>query len=309
MSGHMTILQDVNARVENLSRNCTDHLINVPEIAFDDLETVRIAGEPHKLRTIAQKSMCWRLAIPHEYLKRCPQEIQAQNLNYWIQHERNEQLFFRFDGQDVRAIFTKRYKPVDNFEIFERLENLGYTPDTKVQCHLDSEFMSLSIPDGKQTFTVNGDKICPGISIANSEVGLSSLKISAFFLRLVCTNGMVAKTEISAAYRHVSVKILDEFPNVLREVGSQLSRQRDKFRISVESRVDNPLATIQNFNRQFQLGKMEQEAVLWGYEIEPGHTMFSIINAYTRAAQFQGLSAESSFRLSKTGGNILAMVK
>ena len=134
-----------------------------------------------------------------------------------------------FDGQDVRAIFTPRYKPVDNFEVMERLENLGYTPDTKVQCHLDTEFMSLSIPDGKQTFAVNGDKITPGISIANSEVGLSSLKISAFFLRLVCTNGMVAKTEISAAYRHVSVKILDEFPNVMREVGSQLSRQRDKF--------------------------------------------------------------------------------
>jgi hypothetical protein len=309
MSGHMTTLKDVNARVDNLSRNCTDNLIPVKDITFDDLETMRIAGEPHKLRTIAQKSICWRLTTPHEYLKRCPQEIQAYNLNYWIQHEKNEQLFFRFDGQDVRAIFTPRYKPVDNFEVMERLENLGYGPDTKVQCHLDGEFMSLSIPDGRQTFAVNGDKITPGISIANSEVGLSSLKISAFFLRLVCTNGMVAKTEISAAYRHVSVKILDEFPNVMREVGSQLSRQRDKFRISVESKVDNPLATIASFNRQFQLGKMEQTAVEWGYGFEPKNNMFAIVNAYTRGAQFPDLSAESGYRLQKTGGQILAMVK
>ena len=307
--GNLTTLGEVNTRVENLSRNCTDHLINVPDIAFDDLETVRIAGEPHRLRTIAQKSVAYRLAIPFEYLRRYPQEIQAYNLNFWIKHEKNEQLFFRFDGQDVRAVFTPRYKPVDNFEVMERLENLGYGPDTKVQCHLDAEFMSLSIPDGRQTFAVNGDKITPGISIANSEVGLSSLKISAFFLRLACTNGMVAKTEISAAYRHVSIKILDEFPNVMSEVAAQLSRQRDKFRISVESKVDNPFATIESFNRQFQLGQLEKTAVNWGYEFEPKNNMFAIVNAYTRGAQFPDLSAESSFRLAKTGGNILAMVK
>jgi hypothetical protein len=60
-------------------------------------------------------------------------------------------------------------------------------------------FMLLSIPDGKQTFQVNGDKMTPGISVSNSEVGLASLSVSAFFLRLVCTNGMVAKTEIFAS--------------------------------------------------------------------------------------------------------------
>jgi hypothetical protein len=306
---HMTTLGKVNSLVEALSQNCTDQLIPVKDMEFDNLDLLRIAGEPHPLRTIAKKSICWRLGIPFEYLKRCPPEVQAYNLNHWIKHEKNEQLFFRFDSQEVRAIFTPRYKPVDQWEVLDRLENLGYTPETKVQCHLDTEFMSLSIPDGRQTFNVNGDKMVPGISIANSEVGLSSLKISAFFLRLVCTNGLVAKTQISAAYRHVSVKILDEFPNVLSEVGSQLSRQRDKFRISIESKVDNPLSTIESFNRQFGLAKMETEAVSWGYAFEPGGTMFAVINAYTRGAQFPDLSAESGYRLQKVGGNILSMVK
>ena len=35
-----------------------------------------------------------------------------------------------------------------NFEVCERLDSLGYGLDTEVQCHLDPEFMSLSIPDG-----------------------------------------------------------------------------------------------------------------------------------------------------------------
>ena len=305
----LTTLGEVNARVQKMSEFCLDQTFKVKRIAFDDLQTIRIEGIPYPLRMLAQKSICTRLTIPFEYLRRCPQEIQKENLNYWIKQEKNEWLFFRFKDRQVRAIFTPRYKPVDNFEVMERLENLGYGPDTKVQCHLDEEFMALSIPDGRQTFSVNGDKITPGISIANSEVGLSSLKIAAFFLRLVCTNVLVAKTEIAAAYRHVSLKILDEFPNVMQEVSGQLSRQRDKFRISIESQVDNPLATIKNFNRQFQLGKMEQEAVEWGYKHEPGGTMYSIVNAYTKGAQFQDLSAESGYRLQKVGGNILGMIK
>jgi hypothetical protein len=306
----MTTLGQVSERVDELSRNCHDRMIVTREIAFEGLETVLISGEPHYLQRVAQKAISTRLGIPWEYLNRCPAEVQAYNLNHWLKHERNPELFFRFDGGEVRAIFTPRYKPVDNFEVLYRLSTLGYGPDTRVQCHLDREFLSLSIPDGSQAFVVNGkDRIVPGVSIANSEVGISSLKIAAFFLRLQCTNGLIAKTEMTTAYRHVSRKILTDFPQVMQEVSSQVSRQRDKFRISLDSRVDDPQATMQAFNRQFQLAKEEIEAVMWGYHDEPSFTMFHIVNAYTRAAAYPGIAAEASYRLQRIGGNILAMVK
>jgi len=68
------------------------------------------------------------------------------------------------------------------------------------------------------------------------------------------------------------------------------------------------MSTIKSFNRQFQLGNDEQEAVDWGFGLEYGETMFNIIQGYTRAAQFDGLSAESSYRLMKVGGDILGML-
>ena len=37
--------------------------------------------------------------------------------------------------------------------------------------------------------------------------------------------------------------------------------------------------------------------------------MFNMVNAHTRAAQVEGLTAESSFRLQKVGGNILGMLR
>jgi len=199
----VTTLEKVFNRVDALSQNCFDQNVNVSDLSFENLDSIRIAGESHPLRIIAQRSIAWRLGIPFQYLKKCPPEIQSVNLNYWIEHEKNEQLFFRMDSRDVRAIFTPKYKPVDNFEICERLDSLGYGPETQVQCTLDPEFMSLSILDGKKAFDIKGDKFKPGISISNSEVGLASLSIAAFILRLICTNGMVSKTEISASYRHV----------------------------------------------------------------------------------------------------------
>ena len=250
-----------------------------------------------------------RFGVPVTYLRRCPPDIQQMNMNYWIEQERNEELFFRFHKNEVRAIFTPRYVPTDNLEVLERLYALDYEPDTEVQCCLDDGFMMLNIPDARQTFSINRDKMTPGISISNSEVGIASLSVSAYVLRLVCTNGLISTTEVTASYRHISAKILNEFPEVLANVGNELGKQRDRFRISMESKVENPESTIESFNRQFQLSKEEKDAVEWALMIEEGCTMFGVINVYTKAAQFSRLSADSAYRLQKVGGAILGMVK
>ena len=101
---------------------------------------------------------------------------------------------------------------------------------------------------------------------------------------------------------------MEEFPDVLERVSLELGNKKDLFKLSMSSPVDNPDGTMLSFNRQFQLNKNEQEAVDWGYYQDVGDTMFYIINAYTKGAQYKDLSAESSFKLQRTGGNILAMV-
>jgi len=57
------------------------------------------------------------------------------------------------------------------------------------------------------------------------------------------------------------------------------------------------------------LGYQEKEALEWAWRLEYGDTMFHIVNAYTRAAQLDGLPAESSYKLQRVGGNILGMLK
>ena len=305
----MTTLAKVYDRVQAMSKTHEDRYIKVKDISFNSLDHVNIGTDSHRMRQAAQQSIANRLGIPIQYLKRCDPDIQSYNMNHWIRQEKNDGLFFRFDKNEIRAIFTPRYIPTDNIEVMERLYSLDYSPNDRVQCSLDDEFMMVNIPDGQKTYSINRDKMTPGVSISNSEVGLSSLSISAFLLRLKCTNGLISKTQVTASYRHISAKILDGFPKVLDNISIDLGRQKDQFKLSLESKVADPEATIQSFNRQFQLNKDEKDATMWSLPLEFGDTMFHIVNVYTKASQFEGLMSESSYRLQKVGGMILGMVK
>ena len=110
MSETTTLLQ-VMERVENMSRNHRDMNIKTRDISFDNFDTIRIGSDTHPLKPIAQQSIAYRLGIPAPYLKKCPADIQAVNLNHWIRYEKNEELFFRFDGNRVRALFTGESAP------------------------------------------------------------------------------------------------------------------------------------------------------------------------------------------------------
>jgi hypothetical protein len=106
----------------------------------------------------------------------------------------------------------------------------------------------------------------------------------------------------------VSTKILDEFPATMDKVSYELGAQKHQIGLSMESQVDNPLQTIESFNRQFNLNQPQKDAVEWAWPQEMGDTMFAVVNTYTRASQFKGLSAENSYSLQRVGGNILGML-
>ena len=188
--------------------------------------------------------------------------------------------------------------------------NYGFAPSCEVHYSLDESFMVLKVPEyGRMFGLTERDKIVPGISIANSEVGILALSIEAFFYRLVCSNGLIATTSVGSRFKHVSRKAMDEFPQVLSDVVYQSQTSQGRFQISMQTQVDNPLNTIETFAKQFQLSQEETEIVRQAYYLEHGATMFHVINAFTRAAQTPTLDIMNSYKLERIGGQILALVK
>jgi hypothetical protein len=310
MCKELKTLGAVEQHVKALTKNYYDDYVPVKSLKFDNLNTVRIDGEKHTLRPMAQQGIAFRLGIPLSYLRKCPEGVAAYNMNYWIKHEKNEELFFRFDAEDnVRTVFSPRYVPLDNKQIIKQLYALGYDKKSDARCTIDDDFMSLSIFDDKSSFKINDDQMRGGHTYSNSETGLASFSLAAFIFRLVCSNGLLARKNVSLAkFPHVSEKTLSKIPALIEETSRELTSQKKSFELSTKSPVDDPLATIDTFNKQFQLGPVERDAVSWAWPFEEGSTMFSVINTYTKAAQFSSLSAASSFKLQKTGGQILSLV-
>lgn len=305
-------LENVINRVHAQSANHYDDIVPVNDMSFDSLERMNIAGQSFGVLPSAQRLLANRLRVPFSYLNRCPSELQADNLNYWIEREsRNRQaLFCRFAGNDVRAVFTERYTAIDHMEILTKMLEYGFEPSSEIQLSLDATMMLLKVPEYARAFRLaEKDKIVPGISIANSEVGILALSIEAYYLRLICTNGMIAKTAVNARYKHISRKVMDEFPSILENVVSQSRHGERRFMLSTQTPVDNPESSIEIFARQFKITQEETEIVRQAFYLEQGATMFHVIQAFTRAARDPSLSASDSYRLERAGGAILGMVK
>ena len=309
-----TTLGNLIEQVETMSAGNFDETVSLSEIEFGSLNEMWIGGVGVDVLPQAQRLLANRLRAPFSYLDRCPAELQAQNLNYWLEQERKERntFFCRFNGEhQVRAVFTDRYTAIDNREILSKMIELNFRPEQEVQYMLDDGMMVVKVPDyGKSFNVVLKDTVAPGISIGNSEIGFLSFCIECFYLRLVCTNGMVVPVSVGQSrFKHISRKAFEALPETIRQVAESSNRQQAQMVISVNTPVHSPIQTIESFNKRFGLTLAEGEMVKASFAQETGETMWNVIQAYTGSARAPELTVEAAYRLERVGGQILALVK
>ena len=307
-------LENVIEQVETMSAGNFDETVSLSEIEFGSLNEMWIGGVGVEVLPQAQRLLSNRLKTPFSYLDRCPAELQAENLNYWLEQERKEResFFLRFNGQrQVRAAFTTRFEPIDNYEILLKMLDLGFRPEQEVQYMLDDGMMVVKVPEYGRSFEVAlKDAVVPGISIGNSKIGFLSFCIECFYLRLVCTNGMVVPVSVGQSrFKHISRKAFEALPETIRQVAESSNRQQAQMVISVNTPVHNPMQTIESFNKRFGLTLAEGEMVKASFAQETGETMWNVIQAYTGTAKSPELTVEAAYRLERVGGQILALVK
>ncbi len=314
-------LEEAIHTVREASKYHREESIPVPDMSFDSLAKMRISGEPVSVDVSAQRQISSRLGVPYSYLSKCPEGLQAENLNHWIRQERKKRKAFlcRFNDTRLRAVFTERYSPIDNQSILKQLLRQGFDPGQQVQYILDDTLFLLKIPEYARAFNVGGycrahgwakDEIVPGVSLANSETGLVPFSVEAFFYRRVCQNGMVVKTsEKMPGSRNMGNKALENFRRTLACVIEDSKKRQFQFMLSTKARVEDPFKSIEAFGRRFGLTQSDIETVRTAYWLEQGETLFHVINAFTRAAQDPGLDAFDKHRLEEAGGRILSLVK
>ncbi len=103
-----TTFGDVHEVVKKMSASNRDELVRCDDLHFVNLENVIINGEMHPILPHAQRLIANRLSIPHQYLQKCPANLQAKNMNHWVGTLQDEkELFIRYQDDAVRAVFSK----------------------------------------------------------------------------------------------------------------------------------------------------------------------------------------------------------
>ena len=312
MKKDMTLSEAKDIVLEE-SRGNYDTQVPANEISFLNLQQIEIGNFTANLDYTAQTQICNKIKVPYSYLKKCEANLQAKNLNYWIEKLENKILFLRMNSLDhprVRAIFTNRYKPLDNLEVIKKIGAETGRDDIPVTLSLDKLMMKIDMLDMEGRFDLQGEHQS-GLSIVNSEIGYSSAKIAAFILRLICTNGMVVRDNTGmSSRRHVTENLMDNFikPFLNNGYKDTIEKAKNNLKYSIESKVASPISTIGSFSERFKLNAIEHSAAVWGWEQDPGENMFSIVQAFTKGEQYPELNVLQQNNMQTIGGKILGLV-
>lgn len=300
------LLGEAREIVEKTASEQHDDFFPASAISFENWDTVLINHKPFEVGRSAKRLLSVKLGVPAPYMDRCPKDLQATNLNYWLrQQDQRKPMFCRFSGDKLRAIFSDRYQPLDNKDV---LSQITMDESTKVRFRMDEEMMALSIPDPNGRFAVApGDEMLPGISVINSEVGLRAYCVEAFFLRLICTNGMISTEAVSKKFRHVSLRGVDGFHEAIHLLTEETRMLKGSAAVALTQNVPDPMRLIEKLGKRFVLSKKEIELVQGHYQ--GPDTMWQVVNAFTATAKDSGMSVDDQYRYERVGGQVLALCR
>ena len=341
MKSGMT-LQNLAVEIDRVRRTKCDYLIpssslsvrtypdstgNVPTMAFDAPNGRQQLG----LTEVARRQLADKLRIPFAYFNRMQDEQPAlldSNVNVWLGCEGNETRMIRTLDGNVRAVLSKRYRPIDNWQVAEWvLPLLNAFDDARVEsCSLTETRMFLKVVTPRITEEVApGDLVQAGVVIGNSEVGHGSLSIQPLVFRLKCKNGLVASEgtmrrahigrvlesndgatvfqdeTLRADDRAFMLKVRDVVRQAVSETTLRLvvDRMRRTTGIAIEG---SPVRTVEILADRYALNEEEQGGVLRhlitggdlsGYGLVNAVTAYSQeVTDYQRATDFEELGGK-----------------
>jgi Domain of unknown function (DUF932) len=246
---------------------------------------------PLALREHAFGQLCQKLDAPAAYVRELPAKLQMACVN-WALTQRQQGALLRVAGDEIRAVVSERYAPIDDALLLEVMDGVlgdaGYRADARVRATATGPHtvLRVTIPSASVAVAA-GDVIEFGVDLANSELGLRSVQVTPITHRLVCSNGMRAwKSEAGLRLRHIGdpirlrTQLREALPVALAEARGDLERWKRATHVL----IDDALEEIDNL-RLYGLSSHESNAIVREYAKSEGVDLATANNeALTKAA-------------------------
>lgn len=298
-------------------------------------------GRGLAVNTHAHRQLGTILGIPAVYYDKMMKEqpaLLASNVNAWLARENEARMIRTLDG-NVRAVLSRRYRPLDNYDLANAVlpiltgaSNLGAHV---VSCELTMTKMYIKVIFTKIEASITtakkvGDVVQAGIAIGNSEVGSGQLVVQPLVYTLSCLNGMISESSMSR--RHVGgkvnagddgateifrdetlaaddrafwMKVQDTVRAAMNEV--EFRKLVNKLQDSTQDRISGGVVEVMDrVSRKFSLTEGDKGGIL-NHLIEGGDlSRYGLLNAVTRYSQdVEDYDRATDFE--RMGGTILEL--
>jgi hypothetical protein len=267
-----------------------------------------------------------KTGVPVRYLRNCPPDLQAINVNHWLQKfdkdKHNNWLVRTQTGESngiVRGLLSERYSPFDDHEILGILNQFFGETDANIDIkwwhrddtgfHLRIVFDDLTTDVGKLA-DGQPDIHKVGLHIENSEVGAKSIRITPLVYRLICSNGMMGwglnKDMEVFQQRHIYLKQHEMYGRVAEAIGNALKVGDSVIDDLVKAKtvkIADPLDVIKKLSEKNKYSKELTEKIQGAFMIEEGNDAFHVLQAFTRGCQ--ELKADQRVAIETDAGKML----
>lgn len=289
-----------------------DIKLNTREFAVAPADGALMVGgnERYAMREHALGQLCTKLQVPANYARRCDAGLRAQNINRWLRNE-DRDVLLRIESGEVRAVLSATYRAINHLDVLTWLaDRLG--GDVPIRYELNDQYLDLQIVREAPVHSLadrGQEGLHRGLHLRNSEVGSARVQISTLVYRSICLNGLILSGDRwTYSRRHVGkADIAEQVREAFDRAMTLAGKAADSFLGTQAIQVPEPLKTIEHIASRYELTKPEHEATNRAFEVEPGDTLYSVINSLTRAGNDDELSLDSRHRLQELGGRITSL--
>ncbi len=336
MRSNYQSITDFAREIERREAAKRDYIVPSGMMVMQSPDVVELSNtERLKANSVFHGQLASKLDIPKRYYDRIAEVpgLREANVNMILHSDdmmKKNHLVRSLDGY-ARAFLSDRFKPMDHFFFLNAL--LPILMEIK-----GVQIFSNSITDSRMYLQVvftsmeaeikKGDPIRWGISLSNSEVGMSAITIEQFIARLVCMNGavgesLVRKTHvgrqiteedisgglfkedtIEAEMKALSLKFRDIVTNHLTDANFKAYVDRMKEARGME--IDNLPRVIEEVTRRYSLSQSDGAIMLTNISKEGEVNKYGLMNSVTYLAQ-QVEDFDRQYELEKLGTKILSM--
>lgn len=261
---------------------------------------VPLAGHhaPKPLRNNAFANLMSRIGAPADYIRKLPAPLQLANINYMLsEHDDRSAATLRLRGDEVSAIVSGRYAPLDPEELVETIRTAlvrhGMLHEVRVRGVASGlvDNLRLILPSEAVALKV-GDVSHVGLDITTSCFARSSLRVTPQVFRLVCLNGLRSGENLGQlSFRHVGDTerlrsgVMEAIPSALAHARGLMTQWRRAVDFMVEdvARQIEEMRTLTVIER----GALEAQVLVEeNVRALPEHVpLYSFVNAITASAK------------------------